>query len=245
MIPVHPCGSVVDCVRSCYTTTIRFAAGGDPQPIRWFFTPPNAPLLGIPTVFDSRNWSEFRATGTWPDPVGEVSGAGRTWSNGDTPFRDLQGYHGRCGPDAAWAGELPLAGQVPLLLNAAAVAVACGGAAPALTCSSPLVPDPLYVVATQTSGSLAEVNGTYTLARSSPTHWESLPEPQAHGDVWWTLDCEGDHWLLQELRNGVVSGLSNVMLGTPPWVASLTGFSIAYTPFSLSGVFNIGISATP
>jgi hypothetical protein len=48
-------------------------------PVEWFFTDPAAPWVGVPNVFNSRNW--YGGVVGWPE-LGEVEGATRKWSPG-------------------------------------------------------------------------------------------------------------------------------------------------------------------
>lgn len=55
--PISTCGAIVDWLRKCYSTTMSFARDGSQVcPIRWYFTPPGAPVLPFSTPFRSLNW---------------------------------------------------------------------------------------------------------------------------------------------------------------------------------------------
>lgn len=89
----------MDLVRSCYKTKVRFFKDSDIEvSIRWFFCNPTAKLLGIYSRFSSGNWASQRDS--WPGP-GEVLGASREWSDGETPQWAIGQRH--CGTGAQWA----------------------------------------------------------------------------------------------------------------------------------------------
>jgi hypothetical protein len=83
--PFAPCGAWVSRIRSCYKTTMRFYPDnpGLLTDVAWFFTDPDAPYVGVPNSFDSRNW--YGGVPYWP-AIGEVEGATRQWSNGFTLY---------------------------------------------------------------------------------------------------------------------------------------------------------------
>jgi hypothetical protein len=108
-VPISPCGRVVDLLRSCYSTRMRF--GTDPlqsTKITWYFCEDGAENLGIPTPFNSRNYAE---KGTWPE-LGEVEGARRDWADGSFPI-PVPGTSGPCGDPAVW--EFGYQGTIPPL----------------------------------------------------------------------------------------------------------------------------------
>lgn len=77
----HPCGVVMDMVRSCYRTTFNFGNGVVAEG-QWFFTAPGAAFFPGLNRFGSLNW----LPGPIPDDgVGEVLGAPRPWANGSYP----------------------------------------------------------------------------------------------------------------------------------------------------------------
>lgn len=82
-MPIDPCGTVMDYLRSCYSTTARFKAG-DPHTsvIKWYWAPDGADKFPDRHSFGSLNWSDGSGAG---NVVGEVVGAPRLWSNGAAP----------------------------------------------------------------------------------------------------------------------------------------------------------------
>lgn len=75
---------IVDLVRSCYKTKMRFFRDRPDieTEVEWFFTEPGAKFLPFRTAFNSANW--------WADKtiaplLGEISGAARPWRSGQPP----------------------------------------------------------------------------------------------------------------------------------------------------------------
>jgi len=67
--------------------------------VTWYFVPEGTPWIGVPNVFNSRNWY-LNTPSPWPQ-LGEVEGAPRPWSNGHAPAALAQA---RCGSsDRAWS----------------------------------------------------------------------------------------------------------------------------------------------
>jgi len=74
----------VDMLRSCYSTDARFFADRPDivLPINWYFCPDGAQVLPGPHRFGSLNYLSDKNT---PSPIGEVPGAARPYSKGQTP----------------------------------------------------------------------------------------------------------------------------------------------------------------
>lgn len=125
-LPLDPCGRVVDLVRSCYRTTMRFAHGGPALPVRWYFCDPDAQLLGMETPFTSANWDPRK--GEW-DGLGEVVGATRTWDSGSTPTWATG--QGLCGSPDRWESGWEEGEEIPELeYDAQGMPLCCGSDLP-------------------------------------------------------------------------------------------------------------------
>lgn len=76
---------VMDMLRSCYITQMRFLTD-DPTPhwVTWFFADKNAKPFPYQHRFGSLNWASEKAGG---NEIGEVPGASRGWSNGANVLR--------------------------------------------------------------------------------------------------------------------------------------------------------------
>lgn len=82
-MPINPCGMVVDMLRSCYSTMVKFFVDSDLEiPVQWYFCDEHALPYPGHTLFGSGNWASSRDD--WPGP-GEVLGAPRPWNNGLMP----------------------------------------------------------------------------------------------------------------------------------------------------------------
>lgn len=87
---LNPGGRVVELLRSCYQTEAYLTEDSDTQTtIVWKWCEPDAPVLGVPTRINSRQWddpSTRHPPRNVPPPEGvfpgEVIGADRTWDNG-------------------------------------------------------------------------------------------------------------------------------------------------------------------
>lgn len=80
LLGFSPCGRVMDYLRSCYSTQMRYEAG-DPTKVatvRWYFADPNQKGLSYPHCFGSLIW--FSGQGN--PLVGEVEGAKRVYAKG-------------------------------------------------------------------------------------------------------------------------------------------------------------------
>jgi hypothetical protein len=111
LIGINPCGRVVDVLRSCYSTTMQFAADGSlPAKVQWYFTRPGAELMPFGSAFVSSNWDD---DGSADVQLGENRyRSTKPWRNGATPRRAF-GQH-FCGEEPQWqqgflAGFFPLA----------------------------------------------------------------------------------------------------------------------------------------
>ena len=104
----------MDYLRSCYTTKMRFTAGGTPVGVVWYFAPTGAKVFASRHQFASLNYSK----GLFPTSdtsIGEVVGATRPWSNGANPaYYDGQRFGGIAGnftsgcsgtADLPWSGS--------------------------------------------------------------------------------------------------------------------------------------------
>lgn len=100
MIPFHPCGTVMDLIRSAYVCKMRLWADSDEETeVRWFFAEPGAKVMDVPHPFGS--WYTWdRKDGVEPGPLGE-----QRYVRYDRGANDL-GYGGShyCGSDAAVRG---------------------------------------------------------------------------------------------------------------------------------------------
>jgi len=82
-VPINPCGTAMDLVRSCYTTTMRFYAdSADEVPVRWYFCAPDADIFPGYTLFGSGNWASEKID--WQGP-GEAAWRPREYSDGSPP----------------------------------------------------------------------------------------------------------------------------------------------------------------
>jgi hypothetical protein len=110
---INPCGQVMDVLRSCYSTKMRFTNGGPEYDVQWYFCPPGAKVFSGRHSYASLNYQ----TGRWPTSdtsIGEVVGALRPWRNGSLPAPyDGQRIGGTAGwfssgcsghPDLVWGG---------------------------------------------------------------------------------------------------------------------------------------------
>ncbi len=96
--PVDPCGHIVDHLRSCYRTVMRFGIDcKQVRLIRWHWTAKGAKTLPMQTAFVSRNWAEPQP---YPD-LGEVWLYPRRWVNGSFPLV-LPGDDHFCGAEDVW-----------------------------------------------------------------------------------------------------------------------------------------------
>lgn len=89
---------VMDLLRSCYSTKMRFFADSDQEiDVRWFWADEDAQIFPEHTRFGSGNWADepFHWNG-----AGEVLGAPRPWNDG-APIDGLVGDH-YCGPLATY-----------------------------------------------------------------------------------------------------------------------------------------------
>lgn len=80
--PVHVLAAncyVWDLLRSCYYSSMRFAAGSIPQPGRWQWCPPRPKVLPFSIAFGSSNWDADKA---YVPTIGEVGRPARNWYNG-------------------------------------------------------------------------------------------------------------------------------------------------------------------
>jgi len=55
----HPCGAVMDVIRTCYRVKMRTTTEAAPVEVQWYFTNPGAPVFTGPTVFRSRMWKDI------------------------------------------------------------------------------------------------------------------------------------------------------------------------------------------
>lgn len=109
----------MDCLRSCYSTTMRLDAAGRERQIRWYFTPQDAKLFPGPHRYGSLNWE--------PSPpinpgVGEIPGD-RPYYKGYPPVA-LSGQSPD-GPLSYWRNGAPAVWS-PLTIDSAGLPVGCG-----------------------------------------------------------------------------------------------------------------------
>jgi hypothetical protein len=116
---INPCGEVMDYIRSCYSTQMRFRTGDTPVSVAWYFCPTGAKKFSSRHRYASLN----NARGLYVDDgsIGEVPGAARPWRNGSEPAAyDGQRIAGTAsdfdtgsptGSTLSWAGtpEMPIA----------------------------------------------------------------------------------------------------------------------------------------
>jgi len=75
---------IVDVVRSCYESDIRFFQGSPATTrVSWFFTPEGAQPLPFPTIFGSRNYDFTKDAYSG---IGEQRPQGMTWRDGSNPW---------------------------------------------------------------------------------------------------------------------------------------------------------------
>lgn len=102
--PFTPCGRIVDYVRSCYRTFMRFDPNSDTlTPIQWVFALPNAKPLGVPTIFGSANWAWTRDI-PWSG-LGEQRTIARPWFRGES--RHPTSGRFLCVPPSAFTDSVP------------------------------------------------------------------------------------------------------------------------------------------
>jgi len=96
-MPMHPCGRMVDRLRTCYQTAMRpFRHDiGVTVPVKWYFVPEGRPAVPFEHPFASRNWE---LDSEYPTLLGEIYE--RTHYAGRAPI-DLNGV-GLCGSREAW-----------------------------------------------------------------------------------------------------------------------------------------------
>jgi len=75
---LHPCGLVMDYLRSAYTTYMVFRPGDPPVQVRWYFTPPGAKAFPGFHAFASTNWMNRNSD---VGDLGEQPGV-KPWVNG-------------------------------------------------------------------------------------------------------------------------------------------------------------------
>lgn len=77
---------MVDWVRSCYRTDMRFSTGEDDSLVRvkWYFVDPSTPLFPGYNRFASRNWDPSKEPTEWVGEIGEayITPPERPWRNG-------------------------------------------------------------------------------------------------------------------------------------------------------------------
>src|SRR5258707_10036064 len=105
-VTVHPCGQVMDYLRTAYRSRMIFRPGGPPLPIRWFRADNTAQFFRGENAFCSSTWfGESRQENVVVQPlgtVGEDQNEPRLYDKGANPI----GYQGQthCGSDDAWRG---------------------------------------------------------------------------------------------------------------------------------------------
>jgi hypothetical protein len=169
----------MDYLRSAYSTTYHaFDHDGlvdTPGTLQWYRAPPHALEIGIHHQYASSNYLNGV---NYPEQVGEVIGAVRTWKNGATP----NGIVGVNCCDGVYDAQLnrlasPIGDNVfgqPLCCQVPAVCLACDlGEGLAL----------YFVVATGGTGPFASANGRWAIAVRSPCFWTNfdVPEWQLNG----------------------------------------------------------------
>lgn len=97
--------------------------------VRWFFCDPTAKLLGTYSRFSSGNWASQKDS--WPGP-GEVLGATREWSDGETP-QWAQGQR-HCGTDLQWAEGPSFDPTYNAMIGPDGQPACCGVSAPVVDC---------------------------------------------------------------------------------------------------------------
>lgn len=103
---------VVDLIRSCYKTRMRFSNDPEDQGslVQWYWTEPGAGRLPYPTGYDSRTW-EYNEPWTWP-VHGEILGGPRTFASGTRPTpAPATARPFPCGSPAQWSPAVPSAGE--------------------------------------------------------------------------------------------------------------------------------------
>jgi hypothetical protein len=166
-VALDPCGRVMDYLRSCYSTAMRF----DPtQPsqlrsVRWYFADPRAPVFLGSTPFRSRVTSNMTSD---DGSLGEVHGQPRAWSNGKTPLP--YPAPGSCAPDSDFATGIALGGAWPVGPNG--VKACCGVLPEPLPCGL----GPAGFPTVQLSDSLG---GNYTMPAILTQAWQlfGMQEP--------------------------------------------------------------------
>lgn len=123
LIPIHPCGVIVDVLRFAYETDFRFVPNGPTIRGRWFRTDQDAAVVDHDNAFTSLQWQ-----GDWQllhdhGQVGEVPGATRTWVQPLT-FANW-GYRHTAGPEEYWRNGATSV-FLPLERNTFGVPLACG-----------------------------------------------------------------------------------------------------------------------
>ena len=122
MIPINPCGRLVDFIRRPYQTDFQFFAN-NPLRVRvaWYPCLPSAPPIEFPTPFMSRQWNSDQ----WPQyTVGEVWAAPHPFLN--TPAKPTATGAHQCGTAEEWLGlTYPPAGP-EVEYNADGLPTCCG-----------------------------------------------------------------------------------------------------------------------
>jgi hypothetical protein len=76
---------ICDAIRSAYKRSCRFTTDGPVGVIRWYFSPPGALFLPIPSVFMSLNWTLVSERPLATDVPGENLSAGTRYDKGTPP----------------------------------------------------------------------------------------------------------------------------------------------------------------
>lgn len=244
-MPIHPCGSVVDAVRSCYRTKMRFSPDTDLVEVRWYLSPAGAPFLPRPTCFNSLNWATDGERDSDTGLAGEVPGEPRPWSNGNTAGISRMGFKGSAGPDDYWLNGAPSPVWLPLELTSEGIPVACGGPPPPLPCYGPGLPATLYCRITRLTGGCFDLDGDLEFTQTSSTTWAATIE--IGGGEWvWELECRVVEWSINAYFDGFPRGSTQYPLVTvDPFVLD-AGATVGGVPGVCDGgTFDLVFKTTP
>lgn len=117
---MNPCGSVVDVIRTCYSTDMRFFSD-DPTKITrvdWYKT--TGPNMPFASSFGSKTYD--RIEGLVPLPIGEVEGT-QKWRGWNPPYPIDPGPP--CGTSQQWAQGATAADPIPAQQPGSLLPVCC------------------------------------------------------------------------------------------------------------------------
>lgn len=171
MIPISPCGSVMDFLRSGYSTSMySFAPDGSVVPFtaRWYKAPPHSVELGVRHQYASNNYHQGV---NYPEQVGEIFGAPRPWNDAHTPPALAGDNH--CGSEDQWVGQLARL-AVPIPSHPDGQPLCCHELVVCTHCLGGYGQASYRVHATGGSGDFAVFNGDWICPNLATCFWEYI-----------------------------------------------------------------------